>query len=565
MGLFNNWVYLDEHELNLDWIIRTVRQAVDNIKTLNLSYDELKAYVEDYFKNLDIDTKIQETIQELIDSGRMAEIILEVFNDLQRQINDIRTDITEITDNIAPPSISAYSVNYGKVNIGDIRPCHACFNPARGCVTYVEYSNTDDTTIRMGDLASDNITPLNSFSINVHHMNSITYYEPENVLLIADDTQKVHVFNAVTYSKIKEIDVSITDDIISVTSVNNAIWCVATPNYSNTLKIINIDYEGLILNQFTINIPRIYENASVPTAYIQSAFDYYGNLCLIITPLNDNRTIFGGKLLVLDLHTHQIISGKEFTFKGELEDGFMMDGEIYLYGLSAGSTTQGCLIRLSMAPRNSESIDLYVDETASLNGIGTNAFPFNNLSTAFMNIALFPELNAYIVLKSDISKPLRIYSTGNLGQLIQINGENQYGFQLDQDYTFSTFNILFINVVFTNTATNKSLYFERNSKITMRHCTINKMYVNNFVFFAVRRSDILLEDCIINLNVTDNTFGIIQLRYCGSVTLTANAINTNSDTNKLINALHGIVFNTTAIGNLSNPFSISSPALLLSK
>lgn len=565
MGLFNNWPYTNIHEMNLDWILKEVRKLIDSDATLDKSFEELKIYVEDYFKNLDIDEKIQEAIQELIDSGQMSEIILEVFNNLQGQVNDIKADIEEINSIIAPPSISAYSVNYGKVYIGDERPCHACYNPARGCVTYVEYSNVDDSTINMGDLASDNITPINSFGINVHHMNSIAYYEPENVLLIADDTQKIHVYNAATYSKIKEIDVAISEMIISVAVISGSIYLVATADYSNVLKIIKIGYDGTVIEQFNVTIPRIYENSSVPTAYIQSAFEYYGNLCLITTPLNDNRTIFGGKLLVVDINTHEVISGKEFTFKGELEDGFMHDGDIYLYGLSAGSTTQGCLIKLSMAPRNRESIDLYVDETAALNGIGTNAYPFNNLSTAFMNIQLFPEMKAYIVLKSDISKPLRIYSTGNLGQLIQINGENQYGFILNQDYTFNSFNLLFINVVFTNTTVNKGLYFERNSKITMRHCTINKNYMNNFVFFAVRRSDILFEDCIINLNVTDGTYGIVQLRYAGSVTLTANTITTNSTSNKLINALHGIIFNTTVISDLTSPFAVSSPALLLTK
>lgn len=79
MGIFNRWPYTNFHEMNLDWIIEEVKKVVTEVEALDLSFDELKKYVEDYFKNLDISKEVNDKIDEMAASGELAQLILEAL------------------------------------------------------------------------------------------------------------------------------------------------------------------------------------------------------------------------------------------------------------------------------------------------------------------------------------------------------------------------------------------------------------------------------------------------------------------------------------------------------
>lgn len=86
MGLFNNWPYVDEHKLNLDWVIKTVKQAVTEWtkyhedmdawqEELNTNFTNLKSFVEDYFENLDVDEEIRAKLDDMAASGELSDLI----------------------------------------------------------------------------------------------------------------------------------------------------------------------------------------------------------------------------------------------------------------------------------------------------------------------------------------------------------------------------------------------------------------------------------------------------------------------------------------------------------
>lgn len=95
MGLFNNWVYLDEHKLNLDWVLKTVGDLVKEWADYNKDWadykDEIDAkvasleeYINNYFDSLDwkaeVDSRVDVQFQELKDSGYIANVSRELVS-----------------------------------------------------------------------------------------------------------------------------------------------------------------------------------------------------------------------------------------------------------------------------------------------------------------------------------------------------------------------------------------------------------------------------------------------------------------------------------------------------
>lgn len=89
MGLFEQFPYTNFHELNLDWLIETM-------KTLGISFDNLKEYVDDYLKDENIANVVNDRINEMLQDGTFQEIFVQswlygkkivVYGDSTTQLN----------------------------------------------------------------------------------------------------------------------------------------------------------------------------------------------------------------------------------------------------------------------------------------------------------------------------------------------------------------------------------------------------------------------------------------------------------------------------------------------
>ena len=83
--MFNNLIpYSDIHELNLDWIIKKVREYVEKVDKLEINFDDLKSYVTNYFDNLDIQEEVNNKLDIMYENGQLANLIAEFlqFNSL---------------------------------------------------------------------------------------------------------------------------------------------------------------------------------------------------------------------------------------------------------------------------------------------------------------------------------------------------------------------------------------------------------------------------------------------------------------------------------------------------
>lgn len=102
MALFNYYPWSDYHNLNLDWIIKVVKDYVEKTDNYIIKVDDFIEYVNNYFENLDVQDEIDNKLQEMYDNGELASLIAQylqttsliVFN----TINDMKAADNLVSD-----------------------------------------------------------------------------------------------------------------------------------------------------------------------------------------------------------------------------------------------------------------------------------------------------------------------------------------------------------------------------------------------------------------------------------------------------------------------------------
>lgn len=90
MSMENLGPYSNFHELNMDWFLAEFNKVVEqwkamkkNFESLQDAFNDLKNYVQDYFKNLDVQEEINNKINDLISKGEFWENIPKILSVLQ--------------------------------------------------------------------------------------------------------------------------------------------------------------------------------------------------------------------------------------------------------------------------------------------------------------------------------------------------------------------------------------------------------------------------------------------------------------------------------------------------
>lgn len=100
-NFFNKYPYTDFHELNLDWILETVKNVVQEwADTLTLwndvqqawhdeqeAFQDLHDYVMNYFANLNVQTEINNKLDQMAADGTLDALLLPYFNTYKSEIN----------------------------------------------------------------------------------------------------------------------------------------------------------------------------------------------------------------------------------------------------------------------------------------------------------------------------------------------------------------------------------------------------------------------------------------------------------------------------------------------
>lgn len=186
MALFENFPYTNLHDLNLDWVLATVRKLIaewvayqeamnNNFADLSNKFDELKQYVEDYFDNLDLDDAVRQaveaTLAEMIASGEMEEIIAEYIRNIGGSGKSVVNLLAEyLTDTLQNSQNWFSSEHY------EHAPQGMCYIGNNQVVLYVL---TKPNTENMGVLICIDMTSgtvlWKSNRIKAYHGNTIAY------------------------------------------------------------------------------------------------------------------------------------------------------------------------------------------------------------------------------------------------------------------------------------------------------------------------------------------------------------------------------------------------------
>lgn len=71
--------YVDPHRYNADWILKEVKRLVTEFARLDIDFVELKTYVMDYFKNLDLTQEVSDKIEQMYEDGVLEDILLQTY------------------------------------------------------------------------------------------------------------------------------------------------------------------------------------------------------------------------------------------------------------------------------------------------------------------------------------------------------------------------------------------------------------------------------------------------------------------------------------------------------
>lgn len=144
----------------------------DNFTELNNNFANLTEYVNNYFKNLDVQDEIDKKLQEMAEDGTLANIInQEIFGELNNKI-------TENTNNINSINNKLPNINILNPNLEYMFTHHEPNNVYQGLCAdenyyyYAYAANSIKTTIYQRSLASNEL--INTFSnINFYHCNDM--------------------------------------------------------------------------------------------------------------------------------------------------------------------------------------------------------------------------------------------------------------------------------------------------------------------------------------------------------------------------------------------------------
>lgn len=124
MGLFSNFPYSDFENINLDWIIRKVKEYIDKTKLLEINFTDLKDYVTNYFDNLDVQEEINNKLDEMALDGTLASIIAQYLNTMSLLAFNTKQDMKSaenLIDGVDVLTLGDITYNDGNTNLYKIR------------------------------------------------------------------------------------------------------------------------------------------------------------------------------------------------------------------------------------------------------------------------------------------------------------------------------------------------------------------------------------------------------------------------------------------------------------
>lgn len=173
MSMENLGPYSNFHELNQDWFLNEFNKLVEQWKAMQKNFDnlqdafnDLKSYVQDYFKNLDVQEEINNKLEEMYNSGKLNELLnLFIPYITPEMFGAVGDGLTDDTENFKKFIANCYNTSgicdFGKtylinsdliiskkVNI-NLNQCTIAIN---GAIKFESDNNIRDTVFKNGHI-----------------------------------------------------------------------------------------------------------------------------------------------------------------------------------------------------------------------------------------------------------------------------------------------------------------------------------------------------------------------------------------------------------------------------
>lgn len=370
-------------------VIPTVNQNGQAVEELQNLYIELKHYVDNYFENLDIQTEINNKLDDMAEQGQLTELITDYLNLKCILAFDNISDMSEATNLIA----GSFAKTYGRLNLNDgggafyyVREILntdivdgvnvvALDNPnlvairvfdtdnknilsqivdtsiygqiytadinkgANGLAFANGYvyacgsngSNSSSGFIVKINLATGERTALQN-NLNIGHANDMTYCDKDGYLYIAcsggsNGLPQVSVFNT---------DLQFVKNVDFTNIGSGTAWGIAYNSSKDVFYILsgnqilemNYALDNVIntKNMETIDIQTVGQSLYCDNNYIFYIYNIEMNV--------NSRTSLANRIDVYDANSMQYVTSQKVSIIGEIESGFIYNGYTYFMRLS---------------------------------------------------------------------------------------------------------------------------------------------------------------------------------------------------------------------------------------
>lgn len=323
--MFNKYPYTDFHELNLDWFLRRFKSLVTEWSEMEKDFTDLRAYVENYFRGLDVQTVIDAKLEEMLTDGGLEDLLKNIttytFDDTNLVTYEGKSSSFGVTDQ--------WYRHYR--DLGDLSETPilqgSCYNSNTDRVI-AGFCDTDHLVGKLVEMSIDMQTVYRiSGTLPIGHVNGLAYIPSRNEILVApantgNYANRMIIIDGDTLT-IKSSRPSVISTIGSIAfdDINNVIYY--SNIYANQLAILDTDYNTIT----TVNIQHltdIYDDVVGPA----------GSLCFNGTYYMLWATTRGVSYMTYyDLNTGNIKKYYEIPNNynwAEAEGGFVANGNIYL-------------------------------------------------------------------------------------------------------------------------------------------------------------------------------------------------------------------------------------------
>ena len=176
-------------------VIPTINNNAEAVKELQNLFNKLQNFVKDYFKNLDVQTEINNKLDEMVESGELTNILLNYVNITRtyNTYNDFINDKNNVFNNNKVRILGYYSINDGgnsEYYITNTKPSSFAIDLENGLYAQLIYNNVLNIK-QFGakcDSITDDTTAINNAILVLAQNNGGTLIAPANTKSLINGT-----------------------------------------------------------------------------------------------------------------------------------------------------------------------------------------------------------------------------------------------------------------------------------------------------------------------------------------------------------------------------------------